>query len=135
MPKSPYVLLLTSVALFVLVGCLAKGTSQIPPSSQFRSPAIGTPMPATINATQIRLPPNSSGVLFVNQTGNPVRVAVSDTITTIPAGQSFLFVLPANTYQFYIYEVGISPKARTERTEEGKMRYIYLLPLPKPTSG
>ena len=93
---------------------------------------MGTPMSAGADVTQIRLPPNSSGVLFVNQMGRPVRVVVSETITTISAAQSFLFVLPANTYQFYVYETGASPKQRSERTEEGQIRYVYLVPVNKP---
>ena len=67
-----------------------------------------------------------SGVLMVNQTGAQVQVVVSATIATIPAGSSFLFVLPPNTYQFYIYEPGVAPWVHTETTLRGKMRYVYL---------
>ena len=132
MYKSLGIVTLTLTVLLALAGCLAGGDTQIPSASRFRSPAIGTPMSARADVTQIKLPSNSSGVLFVNQMGGPVRVAVSETITTIPAEQSFLFVLPANVYQFYIYETGVSSKRRSERTEEGQIRYVYLVPLNKP---
>ena len=71
--------------------------------------------------------------MFVNQTGATVRVVVSDTITTVESNFGFLFILPAGTYAFYIYEPNSDPWAHSETVEAGKVRYVHLVvPVPAP---
>jgi hypothetical protein len=79
-----------------------------------------------VEAVKPVLAQDESGIFMINQTGAQVQIVVSSTIATIPAGSSFLFVLPPDTYQFYIYEPGIAPWAYTEAALGGKLRYVYL---------
>ena len=117
------------IALLGLASCSLESSNPLPAVDQFQTPAAGTPIPAGQEAVPIDLPSSSSGVLFVNQGSAAVRVVVSDTIATIPPAQSFLFVLPPNAYEFYIYEPGVPPRSHREQTESGKVRYVYLVPL------
>jgi hypothetical protein len=118
-----FTLLLGIVFASLLTSC----RSSIPPVSQFLSPAVGTLVPGQREeAIAPTLSQNESGVLMVNQTGAQVQIVVSSTIATIPAGSSFLFVLPPDTYQFYIYEPGQTPWAHNESALGGKLRYVYL---------
>jgi hypothetical protein len=115
----------TVIGLAVLAGC----TSSIPPASQFQIPAVGTPMPGGHEeAVKPDLSLDTSGVLFVNQTGVRVQVVVSSTIATIPIGEDFLFILPPGTYQVYLYQPNLAPLIHTETTTGGKLRYVYLTP-------
>jgi hypothetical protein len=117
--------LLCGAALCLIVaGC---SRDQIPPADQFQAPAIGTLLPEQ-HEESVRpdLAADVGGVLMINQTGVEVRVAVSSTIAAIPANSSFLFLLPPNIYQFYIYEPGMAPWSHSETVAGGKMRYVYL---------
>jgi hypothetical protein len=121
-------LLFTLLMCSVIVASLTAGCRpSIPPASQFQVPAVGTLVPdQQVEAVTPVLSQNESGVFMINQTGAQVQIVVSSTIATIPAGSSFLFVLPPDTYQFYIYEPGIAPWTHTEATLGGKLRYVYL---------
>ncbi len=118
-------------ARFLIFFALAAGLpacgSQVPAASDFKLPAIGTPMPGG-HEESIRpdLSPDQSGALVINQTGLSIQVAVSNTLTTLPIGQDFLFVLPPAAYEFYIYEPNSAPRVHKETLESGKLRYIYL---------
>jgi hypothetical protein len=120
---------LTTISLLVLmflVSCQSPQPS-VPPASEFRIPAVGTPLPSGHEeALNPEIASGTSGVLFVNQTGLHVQVAVSDTIATIPVGEDFLFILPPDTYQFYLYQPDLAPRIHTETTTAGKVRYVYL---------
>jgi hypothetical protein len=107
----------------------ARTLQPIPPVSQFKMQAVGTLLPpGTSYAQTLNLPAGSSGVLFINKTGRPVSVAVTDTIATIPVGQIYLFVLPPDRYEFYLYGVADVPISQIEQTEFEKTRYVYLIP-------
>lgn len=130
-PKCLYrcvsLLILVLLAL-ALGGCQAGDQINAPQETQFQIPAVGTPVPIGAGTTPVSLPNNGSGALFINNASLQVRVAVSNTIVTIDPKKGFLFVLPAGSYQFYIY--GLEPAAQidTEKIEQGKVRYVYLLP-------
>jgi hypothetical protein len=100
----------------------------IPSVNQFTKAAIGTPVPPRLSNQPVNVPPDKSGVAFFNQKMGIIRVALSDTITTITPTFGFLYILPPGTYNFYVYETDIPPSVRTEQTEAGKARYVYLLP-------
>ena len=105
-------------------------SNQIPPIEHFQNLAVGTPVPYTTSPMpSFELPPASGGILFLNGMNGVVHVAVSDTMSTIATGYGFLFILPPQTYDFYIYGLVDYPVARSERVEEGKVRYVYLTPL------
>jgi hypothetical protein len=113
-------------ALMFLASCQSPQPS-VPPASEFRIPAVGTPLPGGHEeALNPDIASSTSGVLFVNQTGLRMQVAVSDTIATIPLGEDFLFILPPGTYQFYLYQPDLAPRIHTETTTAGKVRYVYL---------
>ncbi len=120
-----------SVLPILLIACQGRSSPAVPPVSQFKSPAVGTPIPVGKELAPIGLPPGVSGVMFINRTDKQVSVAVSGTITAISGLQSFLFVLPAGTYEFYIYKLDAAPGLHIEKTEAGKVRYVYLLPKPQ----
>lgn len=128
-------MLLRILALITLIGILSglllgcNPQPQIPPAEQFTQVPVGTPIPYDQHGAPVSLPPGMSGAMFINQKNTPIRVAVSDTITTVIPGQAFLFILPPASYQFYVYEVDGPNSTRTEKTEPGKVRYLYLLPL------
>jgi hypothetical protein len=114
------------IALLVLAGC-QNSAPRIPPASQFQIPAVGTSILGGYEETiQPELPSGQSGALFINQTGFPLQVAVSNTITTLPIGQGFLFMLPAGSYEFYIYGPDNAPRVHAEKLEDGKLRYLYI---------
>jgi len=118
----------------LLAVCLAACRPTIPPADQFQTLAVGTPIPPGMTTVPVTLPASdTSGVMFVNQTGATVRVVVSDTITTVESNFGFLFILPAGTYAFYIYEPNSDPWAHLETVEAGKVRYVHLVvPVPAP---
>ena len=108
----------------LLIGC---GGRQIPAASEFQIPAVGTLIPGQHEeAVQPTPGSDTGGVLMINQIGVEVQVAVSSTITAIPNGSSFFFVLPPATYDFYIYQPDKKPWAHTEVVTGGKIRYVYL---------
>ena len=115
----------------LLIACQGQSSPAVPPASQFKSPAVGTPIPVGKELAQITLPSDVSGVMFINQSGVSISVVVSDTVATIPRLQSFLFVLSAGTHQFYIYRPGVAPGVHSETTEYGKVRYVYVFPKPQ----
>ncbi len=119
------VLMLLALALS---GCQTGNQIEIPPETQFQTPAVGTPVPISAGLSPATLPNNGSGVLFINNANVQVRVVVSETIVSIQPKAGFLFVLPSGSHQFYIY--GLEPLAQlhTENVEPGKVRYVYLLP-------
>jgi hypothetical protein len=121
-------------AWLLLAACLAACQPALPPAEQFQTPAVGTPVPPGMTTLPIALPAlDASGVMFVNQTGATVQVVVSDTITAIESSFGFLFILPAGTHEFYIYEAGSDPWAHSETIEAGKVRYVHLVvPAPAP---
>jgi hypothetical protein len=122
-------LLLIFVLLIVaLSGCQTGDRLEIPPETQFQVPALGTPIPVGAGSSSVTLPDNGSGALFINNAGTQVRVVVSNTIVSIQPTAGFLFVLPAGSYQFYIYGLESLPQLHTEKIEPGKIRYVYLLP-------
>lgn len=116
---------------FVLALLIACSSSDIPPVDQFSTPAVGLAIPDIIPQDPLVLPEGDSGVLFVNRTSLPVRVAVNETIAEIPVNESFLFVLPPGSHRFFIYETDANPKDHVEQTEAGKIRYVYLIPTPR----
>lgn len=117
------------VLSLLLTGC----ARQIPPADQFQVPAIGLPVPAGFEGSFApELPPGQSGALIINQTGLSIQVAVSSTIATLPANQSFFFSLPSGTYEFFIYEPDSAPRSHTEKLEDGKLRYLYISRLKPP---
>jgi hypothetical protein len=119
-------LLAALIALLALPSCQSQ-LPVIPPASDFQTQAVGTPIPGGHEeAVAPDFSPDASGVLFVNQTGLRVQVAVSDTITTIPVGEDFLFILPPGTHQFYLYQPDLAARIHIETTEAGKLRYVYL---------
>lgn len=114
--------------LAILAGCSSQSSpTRIPPVDQFTIPAVGMLMPpGPEEAVKPDLPSGSGGVLAINQTGVEVKVVVSNTLATIPAGNMFLFVLPPDTYQFFVYQPNAAPRLFVEQTQGGKMRYVYL---------
>lgn len=114
--------------LTILAGCSSQSSpTQIPPVDQFTIPAVGTLMPpGREEAVKPDLPSDSSGVLVINHAEVEVKVVVSNTLATIPAGNMFLFVLPPDTYQFFVYQPNAAPQLFVEQTQGGKMRYVYL---------
>jgi hypothetical protein len=127
--RATWTVLLVWVAF--LIACQDQSLPAIPPVSQFKAPAVGTPIPAGKETAPISLPSDVSGVMFINQSGVSISVVVSDTVATIPRLQSFLFVLSAGTHQFYIYRPGVAPGVHSETTEYGKVRYVYVFPRPQ----
>jgi hypothetical protein len=122
----PTSLLCGLVLCLFLTGC---GRQRIPEASEFHIPAIGTLIPGQHEeAVKPNLAADLGGILMINQIGVEVQVAVSSTITAIPNGSSFLFVLPPATYDFYIYQPGQTPVPHTEAVPSGKIRYVYLPP-------
>ena len=124
--------LLIAVLLGGILSSLMLGCSSlppVPPAEQFLRAPIGTPIPYNQHGAPVSLPPGMSGAMFVNQKNAPIRVAVSDTITTIIPAQAFLFILPPGAYQFYVYEVNAPNSTRTENLEPGKVRYLYVFPI------
>jgi hypothetical protein len=121
-----------ALAIWVVVGVLAAlsaCTSPIPRPDQITVPAVGTLMPSGHEeGVHPNLSPEQAGALFVNQTGMSLQIVVSDTIASISLAQDFLFILPPGTYQFYIYEPDVPPRAYPQTLEAGKMRYIYITP-------
>ena len=112
----------------VLSGCQTGDRIEIPPEAQFQIPALGTPIPVGAGSVPVTLPNDGSGALFINNASLPVRVVVSNTITSIQPTAGFLFVLPAGSYQFYIYGLESLPQLHTEIIAQSKIRYVYLLP-------
>jgi hypothetical protein len=107
-----------------LAGCAGEN---IPPADQFKSSPIGTPLPQGAELKPLQVPQDSGAVLFLNQAGSPIRVAVNGAITDIRVQESFLFVLPPGTQRFYIYEIDAKPKVYIQQVEKGKIRYVYYL--------
>lgn len=118
------------IILIVVTLALGACSTDIPSSDQFEKVAIGTPLPPGTFPDVSALAKGMSGALYVNRTSRPVRVAVDDTIAEIPVEHGFLFVLTPGSHRFYIYEQNAKPKIHLEQTESGKIRYIYLLPIP-----
>ncbi len=115
--------------LFLLAACSGSTpTPQAPPMEQFKATPVGTLMPAPQAYKSYTLPPNMSGVMFVNGMGDLLKVAVKDSITDIPIESAFLFILAPGTYSFYIYQPGLNPVIHNETTTAGKIRYIYYFP-------
>jgi hypothetical protein len=121
------VIILSGILSSLLLGC--NSLPPVPPAEQFKQVPIGTVIPYDKHGAPVELPPGMSGAMFINQKNTPIRVAVSDTITTVTPGQTFLFILPPASYQFYVYEVDASNSTRTETLEPGKVRYLYLIPI------
>jgi len=118
------------LVLALLLGSCAR---QIPSADQFQVPAAGLPVPAGFEGSFTPdLPPGQSGALIINQTGLSIQVAVSNTIATLPANQSFFFSLPSGTYEFFIYEPDSAPRVHSEKLEDGKLRYLYISRLAPP---
>lgn len=130
-PRSLLVKIVLAAALLSLVSCQNDNRIEIPAADKFTVSAIGTPIPPGTDLTTIRLAHNGSGALWTNNSDVTMLIAVSNTITTIPPKQGFLFVLPPDTYQFYVYSAGANPKAYTEKIDDGKIRYLYLMPPPQ----
>ena len=101
----------------------------IPPATRFTIPATGIPIHDAAQVQSISLLPSNGGLWFFNQTGNNVQVVISNTITTLGIMKGFLFILPPQTYEFYVYGLSDRPVARSDQVEAGKMRYIYLMPI------
>lgn len=120
------------VALMLLAlalnGCQTGSQIEIPPETQFQTPALGTPVPISAGLSPVTLPNDGSGVLFINNASVQVRVVVSNTIVSIQPKAGFLFVLPSGSHHFYIYGLEPLPQLHTENIEPGKVRYVYLLP-------
>lgn len=115
------------LALTVIVLAVSACTPRIPAASEFTVQAVGTLMPGGHEeAVKADLAADQSGVLFVNQTGYNIQVAVNGSIATLPIGQDFLFVLPAGQHTFYIYEPDSAPRAHAETLAAGKLRYLYI---------
>jgi hypothetical protein len=121
------VLVGTSISLWLLIGCTSP-TPVIPPAEQFTQPAVGLPLPR-ITGDPMFVPGGSSGVVFYNQKITPIRVAISNTITTITPTQGFLFVVSPGLHDFYVYEIDGPASIRSEQVEADKVRYVYVLPL------
>jgi hypothetical protein len=114
-----------AVCLTMLMGVACQ--PRIPDPTEFRQPAVGTPLPSGHEESiQPDLPVGQSGALVINHTGFPIQVAVSSTITTLPIGQDFLFVLPPGSYDFYIYEPNRPPYVHFEQLQDGRLRYLYI---------
>jgi len=128
---------LSRLAIFSLLAAfVAACAPRIPSQSDFTVPAIGTLIPGGHEeSVSLDLPVDQSGALVINQTGLRIQVAVSNTITTVAAGEDFLFALAPGTYQFYIYRPDSVPYVHTETLDGGKLRYLYLTPLLGNTSG
>jgi hypothetical protein len=117
------------VFLLSISGCANYGDRRmnIPLASEFKAPAIGTLIPGThVESIHPTLAPEMGGILFVNQAGVEVKVAVSSTIATLPAGSNFLFMLPPGVYQFYVYPTAAASWPYSDTVMAGKMRYVYL---------
>ncbi len=120
-PRRSPGLILILVAVF-LAAC---SNNNIPGPDHFKSTPVGTPMPTGADLQPMQVPSDASGVLFINQSANPIKVAIKDSIIDISVSESFLFILPPGVQQFFIYEVSANPKAYTETTQAGKIRYVY----------
>ena len=124
-----------------LVGCKSSppqlglsevGTDEgtpIPPADQFRVPAVGIPVQDTSKEPDVKLPPETGGVIFFNSMGNPIQIVISGTVASIPSGQGFLFILPPQRHKFYIYGMFDRPIVKTIQAEMGKFSYNYLVPM------
>ncbi len=120
----------------VLAVFAAACAPRIPSQSDFTIPAVGTLIPGGHEeAVSVNLSADQSGALVINQTGLRIQVAVSNTVTTVAAGEDFLFMLPPATYEFYIYRPDSVPYVHKETLDGGKLRYLYLTPLLGDTSG
>jgi hypothetical protein len=106
----------------LLVAC---SVNNIPAPEQFRATPVGTPLPPGADRQPVQIAGDTSGVLFTNQSSKPIKVAINESIVDIPVTESFLFILPPGTQQFYIYELNENPKAYSETTQAGKVRYVY----------
>jgi hypothetical protein len=117
------------IFLLSISGCTSYGSRHvnIPSVDEFKVPAIGTLIPGkheeSISST---LSSEIGGILFVNQSGVEVKVAVSSTIATLPAGSNFLFILPPSTYQFYLYPAAAASWAYSDTVTASSIRYVYL---------
>jgi hypothetical protein len=115
-----------SALLLIMTGCTT-GDRGIPSADEFKIPAIGTLFPGlheeSIHPT---LAPELGGIVFVNQSGVEVKVAVSSTIATLPAGSNFLFILPPDAYRFYVYPTASASWAYSDTVTAGSLRYVYL---------
>ena len=107
----------------------ASSSKVIPPASQFTIPAVGLPVNDATLAQSFKLPPGNGGLWFFNQTGNDVQVVISNTIATLGITKGFLFILPPQPYELYIYGLSDRPLARSEQVEAGKTHYVYLMPV------
>jgi hypothetical protein len=123
-----WILLFAVITLLILACCQSGNGIEIPPESQFSAPALGTPIPINLGLSPVSLPANDSGALIVNNSSAAVRVVISNTITTIEPKAGFLFVLPAGSYPVYIYGLENAPKMHVEKIDQGKIRYVYLMP-------
>lgn len=121
------VLMSAGLCLWLLSACAPLAPS-IPAPEQFTQPAIGVPLPR-VTSVQLKVTDDKGGVVFYNQKLTPIRVAITDTITTITPTQGFAFVVSPGAYTFYIYETDGPASIRTEQVEAGKVRYVYILPL------
>ena len=119
-----------------MAGLVMACSPSLPAVGDFTVPAVGTLIPGGHEESiSPDLAPDRSGALMINQTGLRIQVAVSNTITTVAAGEDFLFALAPGTYRFYIYRPDSVPYVHTEKLEAGKLRYLYLTPLLGNTSG
>ncbi len=118
------VVLLAGLEILVLVSCRG---ADIPAVESFTVQAKGTLLPAEAASHPVSLPMGVSGVAMFNNSPATVRVVVSDTVTGISPEEGFLFILPPQEYQFYIYYINGPSQVHVERVEQGKVRYVYLM--------
>jgi hypothetical protein len=116
-------LLVLAAAVLLVVGC----TPRVPSPSDFTEPAVGTLMAGGHEESVTpALGTDQSGALLSNQSGHGIQVAVNNTITSVPIGYDFLFLLPPGKYEFYIFEPDSVPRVHAETLEGGKLRYLYI---------
>ena len=91
---------ISRLALLCLIAAFAVACSpRTPEPSDFTAPPIGTLIPGGHEESiHPELSSDQSGALVINQTGLRIQVAVSNTITTVAAGEDFLFMLPPGTF-------------------------------------
>jgi hypothetical protein len=120
------------IGVMALTGCAVQPSIN-PPVEQFSIQAVGTPIPTGQDAVPVNLPAGTSGVMIVNNKPVALQVVVSNTIATIMPAQGFLFILPPSTYQIYLYDPSGPIGSRVERTDSGKVRYMYITTVPRNT--
>jgi hypothetical protein len=109
----------------ILAGIAGCAGDPIPPVDHFMATPVGTLLPGGEEMKPLQVPPESSGVVFLNQSGSPIRVAVNNTITEVPVKQGFVFLLPPGAHKFYIYDMKGGARIYNEKVDQGKFRYVY----------